>query len=90
MSRRTSPCSSTSPPARSASPARTPSSPSCEREYGRLCVPARIGRGRDAFEAAADALLSWGMHRAMPGVRITAAPPASPGASAPESLAVGS
>ncbi|MEU2870285.1 DUF1990 family protein [Streptomyces olivoreticuli] len=47
--------------------------------YGRLRVPTRIGRGRDAFEAAADALLSWGMHRAMPGVRITAAPPAAPG-----------
>ncbi|MEE1940332.1 DUF1990 domain-containing protein [Streptomyces sp. TRM 70361] len=39
--------------------------------FGRLRVRTRIGSGPAVFEAAAEAMLSWRMHRAM-GVEITA------------------
>ncbi|MGW1076701.1 DUF1990 family protein [Streptomyces sp. NPDC002537] len=57
--------------------------------YHRLRVPTRVGHGRACFEAAADVLLSWGMHRAMPWVRITDAPRAAPGVTVTVSLGAG-
>ncbi|RLV08548.1 hypothetical protein CTZ27_07070 [Streptomyces griseocarneus] len=57
--------------------------------YHHLRVPTPVGHGRADFEAAADVLLSWGMHRAMPGVRVTDAPPAAPGVTVTVSLGTG-
>ncbi|HZG03723.1 MAG TPA: DUF1990 domain-containing protein [Streptomyces sp.] len=47
--------------------------------FGRLRVRTRLGSGEAVFRSAADAVLTWRMHRAM-GVEITAsAPRAEPG-----------
>lgn len=42
--------------------------------YGHLARNQVIGRGRDAFDAAADLLMTWGMHRAA-GLGIEATAP---------------
>lgn len=57
--------------------------------FGRLRVRTRIGSGPGVFETAADAVLSWRMHRGM-GVEITAdAPRAEPGVRVVVGLGVG-
>ncbi|MEU7134095.1 DUF1990 domain-containing protein [Streptomyces sp. NPDC046261] len=58
--------------------------------YHHLRVSTRVGHGPAAFRAAADAVLSWEMHRAMRGVRIpagTAAP--APGVTVTPALGLG-
>ncbi|WP_058044623.1 DUF1990 family protein [Streptomyces roseifaciens] len=57
--------------------------------YHHLREVGYLGRGRPVFEAAADALLSWRMHRAA-GVRIPAGTlPAAPGVTVDLSLGLG-
>jgi uncharacterized protein (UPF0548 family) len=57
--------------------------------FRRLRVRGRVGTGPDAFAAAADAVLTWRMHRAM-GVRMeTGAEGAAPGAGVVVGLGVG-
>ncbi|MGK5733693.1 DUF1990 family protein [Streptomyces sp. URMC 124] len=57
--------------------------------YHHLHEVGYLGRGRPLFEAAADAVLSWRMHRAA-GVRVPAATPrAAPGVTVDLSLGLG-
>ncbi|MEU2157174.1 DUF1990 domain-containing protein [Streptomyces sp. NPDC019396] len=57
--------------------------------YQHLHHRAAVGHGRPAFEAAADAVTGWGMHRAS-GARVTAdSPRAEPGTVVEVALGVG-
>ncbi|MEU4212744.1 DUF1990 domain-containing protein [Streptomyces sp. NPDC026206] len=58
--------------------------------YHHLRVTTRVGHGPADFRAAADAVLTWRMHRAMTGVRIPAGTPAAaPGVTVTPALGFG-
>ncbi|MTE22164.1 DUF1990 family protein [Streptomyces sp. TRM43335] len=57
--------------------------------FGRLRVRTRLGSGPEVFRAAADAVLTWRMHRAMGVEMATVAPRAEPGVRVVVGLGVG-